>query len=727
MQHYPSSKTYPLIKPLAFFYRIYYSLLSYSLLSISCMARKLAEILQNARQQYFTGREKELQLFKSMIQAPQLPAFLLYLHGPGGQGKTTLVKTYMDICQVEGIPYLHADGRDINASPSHFISSLQLLLHTDGDVFEALQQTSNKLVLFIDTYEKLNPIDDWLRQEFLPQLPDNILTVISGRKAPSKNWVLDNAWQQLMCIVQVRNLSPTESRELLIKRRVPDAAIDSILDFTHGHPLALNVVADMYDQHPNRHFNPDESPDTVRTLLESFIQKAPSPAHRIALEICAIVYITTESLLQQVMGVEDASELFNWLQELSFIESNKRGLYPHDLARDAICADLRWRNPDWNRELYNRIRLYYTNKLDAVSGDEMRLLLFMLNFLHRQHPMVRPYFDWQESGSYWMELMQPGDLPYLQAMVQQHEGAEGLQQFNYCCSLPASEVWVFRNFDRTPCGFVLRININEIDNNAVIDDPVTAAAKVYATNQLNLRKGEVCTLFRFWMANDSYQSVGNLQSSIFLAIVQYYLSTHGLAVTLLNCARPLFWKMVLTYADLEHITSLDFTVNDVLHGWYQHDWRKTPPGVWLNTLGQRELGFEVAHDKRKVQMLVLSEEEFSSSVYEALKDYQNDKKLLANPLLRSRFVMSFAGNDTDTNILLASLKDCLGEATDKIKESPKDEKLHRVLFRTFFNPVGSQEQVADYLNLPFSTYRRYLRKAVSLVTEHLWHWEIEGK
>jgi hypothetical protein len=691
------------------------------------MARKLADILKTARQQYFTGRDKELQLFRSLVQAPELPAFLLYLHGPGGQGKTTLVKAYMDVCRQEGIPSLYADGRDINASPNHFISALQGLLQTEGDVFEALQRTEGKLVLFLDTYEKLTPIDDWLRQEFLPQMPDHVLTVISGRKAPSKNWMLDNGWQQLMRIIQVRNLSPAEGRELLLKRLVPDTEIERILDFTHGHPLALNVVADIYAQYPGRQFNPDESPDTVRTLLESFIQKAPSPAHRIALEICAIVYITTESLLQQVMGVEDAGELFAWLQELSFIESNKRGLYPHDLARDAICADLRWRNPDWNRELYNRIRLYYTGKLDQVSGDEMRLLLFMLNFLHRQHPMVRPYFDWQESGTYWMELAQPDDTPSLQAMVQQHEGAEGLQQFDYCTGLSASETWVFRNFDRKPCGFILRLNLNELEGPDNIADPVTAAAKRYAAQQLGLRKGEVCTLFRFWMAADTYQAVSNLQSSIFLAIVQYYLATPGLAVTLLNCAKPQFWKMVLTYADLQHITELDFTVNGEPHGWYQHDWRKTPPGAWLNMLGQRELGFEVAPDNRKVQMLVLSEEEFASSVYEALKDYQNDKKLLANPLLRSRFVMSFAGSDTDTAILLASLKDCLGDAADKIKESVKDEKFHRVLFRTFFNPVGSQEQAADYLNLPFSTYRRYLRKAVNLVTENLWKWEIEGR
>lgn len=693
------------------------------------MARTLADILSATRRQYFTGREKELQLFKSLLQSSELTTFLLYVFGPGGQGKSTLMKAFAETCTSLHIPFFQLDGRDINATPDHFLEQVRLVLHTTGDVFETLRQRRERLVLLIDTYEKLNPIDDWMRQEFLPQMPDNVLTVLSGRRAPSKNWILDTGWQQLMKTIQLRNLSPAESRAFLTLRKLPESEMDTILDFTHGHPLALNVVADTYDQFPGRQFNPEASPDIIRTLLESFVQKAPSPAHRIALEVAAIVYITTESLLQQVLGVEDAGELFDWVQELSFVESNRYGIYPHDLARDAICADLRWRNPDWNKELYNRIRLYYTSKIDSVAGDEMRMLLFTLNFLHRQHPMVRPYFDWQETGSYWMELMQPQDQPYLQEMTLRHEGPEGERDLLYWINHPAAQTWVFRNAAKTPCGFILRLNLNELSTDTTITDTVVLAAKEYARQQFNLRKGDVCTAFRFWMAADTYQGVSNLQSSIFLAIVQYYLSTPGLAITLLNCAMPAFWKMVLTYADLEHIEALDFTVKGLPHGWYMHDWRKTPPGTWLNLLGQRELGFEPepSRDKHRVQMMVLSEEEFASSVYEALKEYQNDKKLLANPLLRSRFVMQYADNDTDTSILLASLKECLGDAADTIKSSVKDEKLHRVLFRTFFNPVGSQEQAADYLNLPFSTYRRYLRKGVNQVIAHLWQLEIEGK
>jgi hypothetical protein len=38
---------------------------------------------------------------------------------------------------------------------------------------------------------------------------------------------------------------------------------------------------------------------------------------------------------------------------LSFVELSREGLFPHDLAREALVADLRWRNPDWNMELHH--------------------------------------------------------------------------------------------------------------------------------------------------------------------------------------------------------------------------------------------------------------------------------------------------------------------------------------------------------------------------------------
>lgn len=690
------------------------------------MARRLADILNSTRKHYFVGRESELRLFRSIVQQEELSTYLLSIYGPGGQGKSTLVKAFTETCTELSVPYTVMDAREMVPTPDFFQAALHKMLQANGNVFDHLQNLDTKFVLFIDTYELITPLDDWLRTVFLPQMPDNVLTVLAGRKQPSPSWMGDTGWQKLMKVIQLRNLTPAQSREFLDKRSVPSTEIEKILDFTHGHPLALSVVADMYDQNPERSFNPEESPDIVRTLLERFVQKAPSPAHRMALEICAIAKITTESMLQQTMDVEDASELFDWLQDLSFIESNRSGIYPHDSAREALCTDLAWRNPDWNKELHIRIRKYYIEKLNAASPDDKRYLLYLLAYLHRNHPMVKPYLEWEQGTAYWIEMMKQADIPHLQQMVEQHEGSEAAKQFLFWAQHKATTCWVYRNTPEQPGGFLMAVNLSLLDKEEQTPDPAIESIRNYTVKHLGIRKGEMVTVFRFWMAADTYQQVSRLQSSIFLTLTQYYFTPH-LAAHFLCCAQPEFWKVLLTYADLHHAAELDFATDKKPFGFYMHDWRKTPPAAWLELLGQREVGekVEASMEQPKLQLMILSEDEFASSVYEALKEYQSEKKLATNPLIRSKLVLDSAEGNEDVSILTAALKDCIAEACDIIKENPKEEKFFRVIFRTFINPVGSQEAAADYLNLPFSTYRRYLRKAVNLVTEYLWAKELE--
>jgi hypothetical protein len=698
------------------------------------MARKIADILTSTRNQYFVGREKELLDFKKVISTAELPYFLLYLYGVGGQGKTTLLKQMMEMCKQYHYQSIYLDAREINASPHIFQEELRMRLNieVEKDIFEFFENNTSKTILFIDTYEKFSPIDDWLRQDFLPLLSDNVLTVLCGRTAPSVRWLADSAWQQLMKIVELRNLSPTESKEYLTKRQIPDHLQAQIMDFTHGHPLALCVIADAYYQSPNKDFRPQESPDIIQTLLQHFVQKTPSPAHRAALEICGLVHITTESLLSKVLGFDDVRELFEWLQALSFVESNKFGLYPHDLAREALCADLQWRNPDWYAELHKRIRNYYKFKFDNSTGEAQFRTLFGLNYLHRNHPLVRPYFDWQETGSFWLDLVKSEDMIFLRQMTEKHEGETAVKILDFWAKRKEAQIWVFRDVEKIARGYILKINLNELNPEEKITDVAVLKAMKYATQNLHLRKGEIYTLFRSWLAEETYQSVSNLQSNIFLSIVQYYLTTSGLAVTMLACAYPEFWKSVLNYADLEWQQDLDFQIENkgekINFGWYVHDWRKTPPATWLMLLGQRELDPSAQisrQEKPSLQLMVLSEEEFAESVYDALKDFYTYNRLVQNPLTRSKFVVQALTPDAPEDERVSKLKEKLQTSIKKIEASPRDEKFYRVLYRTFINVAGSQEQTADFLNIPFSTYRRYLKKGVQLITEMLWNEEVE--
>lgn len=689
----------------------------------------VAELLSAARRRSFVGRDKEIQLFESQLVATTLDFVLLYIHGAGGEGKTTLLKHLAEICDSHKIQRLNLDAREVEAHPAAFLEgvrqSLGKAVKAGQDVFEALSQLENRAVLFIDTYEKIGPIDDWVRTEFLPQLPANLLTVISSRHAPSVSWLSDAGWKALMRHVLLRSFTTTESEEYLRRRNIPEDKIRPILDFTHGHPLALSVVADIYEQFPDKQFSPDESPDVVRTLLQLFVRQVPSPMHRAALEVCSIVNLLTESLLAEVLGLADVSELFSWLCSLSFISIGREGIYPHDIAREALCADLKWRHPDWNAELHQRSRHYYHRKLRETTGELQRKVLFELIYLHRTNPVVKPFFEWQETGSFWVDMANAGDLPVLRDMIEHLEGADSLAVFDFWAKHPAAQIWVWRDARKQANAMVLKINGHELVADKRKFDPAVQQIMEYQQKNLHLRQGEQTAIFRMWMVKDSHQQVSALQSNIFLTIVQYYF-TPGLAVSFLAVLNPEFWKPILQYGDLTHIPELDFTVNDTPSGFYLHDWRVRPPLAWLELLGKRETGTtaEMEADMSGFQVVVLNETEFGEQTGEALRHFHNSNQLMQNLLVRSRCVVNSSGSEASDAVRVGVLKEKILAVVQEMEESPIDGKYHRVLYRSFINPVGSQEKTADFLNMSFSTYRRYLAAGVQRVAELLWAMEI---
>lgn len=172
-------------------------------------------------------------------------------------------------------------------------------------------------------------------------------------------------------------------------------------------------------------------PDVIKALLEQLLQRVPGPAHRAALEACALVRVTTESLLAELMALPDAHDLFEWLRSLSFIQTRLGGLFSHDIARKVLTTDLRWRNPDWYSELHRRARVHYTQRLQQTQGAEQQLALFDLVYLHRDNPAVRPFFEWQVSGRTLPDRLRAADIEALGAMVARHEGAESAQLARY--------------------------------------------------------------------------------------------------------------------------------------------------------------------------------------------------------------------------------------------------------------------------------------------------------
>ncbi|BAY30058.1 hypothetical protein NIES2107_19020 [Nostoc carneum NIES-2107] len=689
----------------------------------------LSERLAWERNRKFVGREQEISIFQKALISSELPFNILHIFGPGGVGKTSLMLQLQGLCNQLKISSLHIEARNLEATPESVLSVLSssMGLLEGNSPLEKLAANEERQVIFIDTYENISSLDAWLQSEFLPNLSLETLVVLAGRNPLSETWHSDPGWQALIHALPLRNLSPEESLTYLQKKDIPANHHQGILNFTYGYPLALSLVADVLAQGQEISFQAETAPDIIKTLLERFIKEVPTPAHRMALQACAVVRLTTEALLTQILQLPDTHNLFEWLRGLSFIETGQLGLFPHDLAREVLIADLRWRNPDFYTQLHHQARSYYSKRLGQTQGVEKHRVLFDYIFLHRDNPAIRPRFTWGEQSGLLTDSLQESDHETILEIIATNEGEESARIAAHWLQRQPQNVLVFRDSQPTPAGFAIMVALHEATSEDMNIDPGAIAAWQYLQNHAPLRPQEGATIFRFWMARDTYQSVSPIQSLIFVNFVQYFQKTPGLAFTFLPCAEPEAWAPMLTYFDLARSPAADFTVGGRNYGVYSHDWRIVSPIAWQELLAQREIAAAevvAATTPPSRNLLVLSQSGFMEAVQDALRNFTRADTLHQNPLLRSRLVEEQIAESGSVPKRVAALQTLLKQAAESLQSSPRDEKLYRVIHRTYLQPAPTQETAAELLDLPFSTYRRHLKAGMTRIAEILWQREI---
>lgn len=684
---------------------------------------RLADRLDTARRGRFVGRTEELALFVDALHNADAPFCVLHIFAPGGTGKTALLQQYAAACTQAAVPYALIDGGTIAPTPAVFLAALHaapgFLLH-DGP---APRPAPGRQVLLLDSYESLAPLDDWLRETVLAQLPLGTLIVLAGRQRPTVGWRGDPGWQSVTRLLPLPNLQPAESRAYLCACAVPSEQHDAVLRFAHDHPLALALVADLFARQPEIRFHPAAAPDIVRALAEQLVRTVPSQTHRAALEVCALAPLTTEALLAATLGLPDAHDLFTWLRGLSLIEAERFGLRPVGIARDVLATDLRWRNRAWYEEILRRLRADYAARLSTATGAEQRRLLSDLTFLQRDHPTIGPCLAWADSDDTPLDGLRERDLPALRTLIDRHEGPQAADLIIGWCVRQPSGVLLLRDATGTPSAFALTLDLTALTAEERAADPALTAIWDYLARHAPLRPNEHACFVRCWLTHDDYQGVSPLQTRLFAALVQQQLSGQPSAFTGIAYADPAFWAPALAYADFHRLPDADFGLGARHWGIFGHDWRAVSLADWRERLAQRVSSPDECPpptpppDDRPP---VLTREEFSVALRDALREFARPDALRTNPLLQSRLVRAQAGAGATIEAQVAALRALLAETVGLLQGPPRETKLYRVLLRTYLQPAPTQEVAAELLDLPFSTYRRHLQAGIARVADLLW-------
>ncbi|GAA3610790.1 ATP-binding protein [Nonomuraea rosea] len=640
---------------------------------------------------------------------------MLFVHGQGGIGKSTLLLEFRARARAAGRRVVLLDGRDVDPSPEGAQRAVRHALNhqpsrePDGRPIAELLAGA---VLLVDGYEELAPIDAWLRDELIPGLSADTVVVLAGRDPPAAPWRTDPGWRQLMTVHRLDHFDAAESEQLLAHADVEAPVRPHLVMLGRGHPLTMALLADLATagQVPDALA---DAPDLISALLASFLRDVPDDAHLIGIATCAIAWLTTEDLLAQMVGA-DATAVWQWLARRPFVTSGPRGLFAHDLARDILDAEFERRSPERYRSYRRTIHAHTVAGLRAGTGLDQQLHAQQLLFLTRNSPLSSGISALRTRGSVTVVPGRPDEHDQVCTIIEQFEGTASARLARAWLSEQPGLLSVVRTGDGI-AGFACHVLCPS--GSALEDrDPVVRAVLDHVTREGPLRPGERVRIVRFCGGARHHQRDRYALLAAYVSgFIQDLTSPPAWSVHIvIDTEEAAPFARYLAFAPL-----VEADVAGLRHVAYGVDRRRLPVDDWLDLLCERAHSGETGPPPATlIRPPPLDRARFGAAVKAALQTLHRSDQLAANPLIASALAAGPAGPSTDR--LRATIED----AVAYLGHQPKGGQLQAVLHRTYLRATPTQEAAAQILDLPLSTYRRYLVKALEQLTDLLWAVEI---
>ncbi|MFF9019311.1 AAA family ATPase [Streptomyces eurythermus] len=674
----------------------------------------LANRLRTARNKTFVGRSGELDRFRAALEGVQGVGPVLYVHGPGGVGKSTLLRRFEDEARRSGRRIVWVDGHRVTPSPAGFLAEA-----TDA-------VTGPEVVLFIDGFERCQGLEGWLRDRFLPGLREDAVVVVAGRRPPSAEWLCDLAWSELLEVLPLGKLDRPTATALLERRDVAPERREAILAFADGHPLALSLAASVTQNGTVGSARWTPGPDVIAELLSALVGELPSRDHRLALETAAHALTTTETLLGAVLGEDRAAEMFAWLRTLPFAEYGRQGLFLHELVSEALDQDFRWRDPDSYERMHVRTGHHLLQRARTASEPEAMTAIRALTYLKRYGPM-EPYFKKiDREGDAYEDVLRPHDHEQVVRMTLETEGPHSADIVRFWLQ---EQPGAFRTYRSAQTGellaFMLWLRLTDPQVGGSLD-PVVAQMWAGVAQRGPLLPDQHLRISRFMIYPGAYGEISSVGHLMQLRICGDWIRSRGLAWSFITSPDARLWGPLMDHLGHEEMFRTPWERGRTFTT-FACDWRVTPLEIWFDRTQPGALTEPLAAPEPEgVPAKPLTKAEFDAAVRQALRDLHRSDALRGSALFSSRLCARFgwAAQPDPAEALRQTLVNAVGE----VRRDARSGRQHRALAATYLRKAATtQEAAAARLGLPYSTYRRHLAEGHKRLCEVLWHWELGGR
>lgn len=383
---------------------------------------QIQELLIHRTRKLFVGREDLLDIMRQHISSSDWK--ILHLHGPGGIGKTTLLRQFSASLSDGSCLYVddhtQLPGALDPAMPDERSAiGEEARLKRIVDSLHERADRSGGLVLVIDGFEPWSPAADWMREQLLPRLhPAKIKLVTAGRQPLTGRWQ-ENGWQHLVSNLAVTPLEPADIRRYAaIRGIVKTDTIERLVRFSKGVPLAMSLASELILRNHHSDFPQQVEQHALISMLAGRLMReiAGTPLERYA-EAASVMLKFDQELLQTVLGEPVTTDQFREFCSLPFVVMRHDRWSLHDAVREWIKADFQKRKPQ-TRQAIRRNALAALKVRSALHPSLQSEIGFELIYLH-DSPFVRG-FCFQPDDRLDFRPVGAGDLDRLEQLYLAH-------------------------------------------------------------------------------------------------------------------------------------------------------------------------------------------------------------------------------------------------------------------------------------------------------------------
>jgi hypothetical protein len=499
--------------------------------------QSLSHRLSRRAHETFVGRSDEMEALRTLLSANG--PLVAFLYGLAGIGKTTLLEHFSEDARQNGATVLMIDCRMVEPTPRGLFQELGRMTEESIDeidsVIKVFSQAGQPLVLALDHYESFLLMDSWLRQTFLPALPDHVRVVIASRQPPVSQWTVSPHWHGLFRSLAIEPLDASSSLALLKSSGLDLDTAAQVSAVAHGHPLALKMAAAASLAHGSVTLRDTAIQDVMQQLTDLFLADVGDATTRQILQSSCVVRRITRSLLRAWFF--DGDEAYEALKNLPFVDVWRDGLRIQNAVREAIVQTWRAGDPErfhecrrtaW-RQLRDELRIAPTSELWRSTADMLYLI---------ENPAVREAFFPSDQQVCVVEPAHDADLETIREITQKHEGEHAVAVVDAWWSACPEAFRVVRDHHGQVTAFYCMSEIDDTVLSLRTDDPLVASWEQHLKED-PLPEETTGLFLRRWLASDPGESPSPEQAACWLDAKRTYMEL-----------RPALSRVYLTVSDL---------------------------------------------------------------------------------------------------------------------------------------------------------------------------------